>query len=85
MVFRGVLRGRDVSVNPSLKIPSKQRSGLNDIGYESFEWRGWREPNVIARSHCHVRFGRGFVGVGLVIIRGVVRRWPVLVLVLVVY
>lgn len=85
MVFRGVLGGRDVSVNPSLKIPSKQRSGLNDIGYESFECRGWWEPNVIARSHCHVRFGRGLVGVGLVIIRGVVRRWPVLVLVLVVY
>ena len=85
MVFRGVLRGREVSVNPCFKIPSKQRSGLNDIGYESFEGRGWRGPNVIARSHCHVRFGRGLVGVGLVIIRGVVRRWPVLVLVLVVY
>ena len=79
MVFRGVLGGRDVSVNLSLKIPSKQRSGLNDIGYESFECRGWREPNVIARSHCHVRFGRGVLGGREVIIRGVVRRWPVLV------
>ena len=65
MVFRGVLGGRDVSVNPSLKIPSKQRPGLNDIGYESFEWRGWWEANVIARSHCHVRFGRGLVGGGV--------------------
>ena len=80
LVFRGVYEGREVSVNPYLKIPSKQRPGLNDIGCEFFEWRGQWRLNVMTRSHYHLRFRGSFGGEGLVIIRVVVRSSPELVL-----
>ena len=65
LVFRGVYERREVSVNPYLKIPSKQRPGLNDIGCEFFEWRGQWRLNVMARSHYHLRFRGSFGGGGV--------------------
>ena len=82
LVFQGVYGRLEVSVSPCLKIPSKQRSGLNDIGYEYFECRGRWRLNVITRSHYHLRFKGCFGGKGLVIIRDVIRSSPKLVLLL---